>query len=53
MSRFFNRKVKNRNNKVFKLKKTIYGLRHSPCAFCNYLTAELEACGSAQSKLDP
>ena len=47
----FNQKVNHGNNKVLKLKKTLYGLRYSSCAFLKYLTYKLEDCGLFQSKL--
>jgi hypothetical protein len=39
--------------KVLKLKRTLYGLRQSPCAFWLYLIEKLKRCGLKQSKLDP
>jgi hypothetical protein len=39
--------------KVLKLKKTLYGLRQSPCAFWKYLVEKMAICGMVQSKLDP
>jgi hypothetical protein len=39
--------------KVFKLKKTFFGLHQSPQAFWKYITEKLEACGLEQSKFDP
>jgi hypothetical protein len=39
--------------KVLKLKKTLYGLHQSPCAFWKYLVEKMEIGGMAQSKLDP
>jgi len=38
---------------VLKLKKTLYGLRQSPCAFWKYLTEKLITCYLKQSKFDP
>jgi hypothetical protein len=38
--------------KVFKLKKTLYGLQQSPRAFWKYLTKAMEAVGMKVSKLD-
>ena len=46
-------KGNNGRNKVFKLKKTIYGLRQSPRAFCNCMTSKMELYGMVQSKMDP
>jgi hypothetical protein len=39
--------------KVSKLKKTLYGLHQSPCAFWKYLFEKMVICGMVQSKLDP
>jgi hypothetical protein len=39
--------------KVLKLKKTLYGLHQSPCAFWKYLVEKMAICGMVQSKLDP
>ncbi len=39
--------------KVLKLKKTLYGLCQSPCAFWKYLVVKMAICGMVQSKLDP
>ena len=39
--------------KVLKLKMTLYGIIQSHHALWEYLTAKLEACEMAQSKLDP
>jgi hypothetical protein len=39
--------------KVLKLKKTLYGLRQSPCAFLKYLVEKMAICGMVQSKLVP
>ena len=38
--------------KVLCLKKTLYGLRQSPCMFWKYLTNAMKACGKA-SGFDP
>ena len=42
-----------KKGKVLKLKQTLYGLRHSPCAFWKYLTWAIVASGMQVSKLDP
>ena len=44
-----------RQNKVLKLqlKKNLYDLRQSSCAFWKYLTENFEASGIKQSELDP
>ncbi len=39
--------------KVLCLKKTLYGLRRSPCAFWKYLTQKLGNCGLPQAPFDP
>ncbi len=39
--------------KVLKLKKILYGLRQSPCAFWKYPVEKMAICGMVQSKLDP
>ena len=43
----------NGRNKVLKLKKTLYGLRHSPRAFWKYMTSKTEICDMVNSKMDP
>ena len=53
MPRGFEVKWKNGRNKFSKLKKTLYGLRQRPRAFCKYITSKMEICGILQSKIDP
>ena len=53
MPRGFEVKGKNGRPKVFKLFKTLYGLRQSPRAFWKYMTAKMKLCGMQQPKMDP
>ncbi len=39
--------------KVLHLKKTLFGLHQSPCAFWKYLTKKLGNCGLPQAPFDP
>ncbi len=41
------------HGKVLKLKKSLYGLCQSPCAFWKYLVEKMAICKMVQSKLDP
>ena len=50
---FLRRRRGKGKNKAFKLKNILYGLRQIPYYLSKYLAAKVEACGLAQSKLDP
>ncbi len=49
----FNQRSSNGMFKVLCLKKTLYGLHQSPCAFWRYLTEKLGNCGLPQAPFDP
>ena len=52
LPRLFEQFSKNGNKKNFKLKKTLYGICHSPRAFWKYLTKNLDQSGPKQSKFN-
>ena len=53
MPRVFEVKGNDGRNKVFNLKKTLYGLRLIPRAFWKYMTSKTEICDMVNSKMDP
>ena len=53
MPKYFNNYLKTGCKKCLKLKKTLYGLCQSLCAFWGYSTKMLEACSLKQSYFDP
>ena len=53
MLKKFEQYDKRGKRRVLRLKKTLYGLRQIPRAFCKYLIQKLLASGMLQSNIDP